>query len=144
MDPLYLLNCSVIGTIYNVPTGYIHNPTIGRHHNKAIKHNNKYIFILHRKFLQYLPQYFRNASIMKIKMQATLKDVLKYCWELAQGKTWTKVDAAIADQVVSLILIFGFLCRSSILIPRWPRNIVQQCANLLAARNGWCCTGCPF
>ena len=43
------------------------------------------------------------------------------------------------NQMSSLILILGFLCRSSIiiyyyiLVPRWPRNIAQQCAKFSLA-----------
>ena len=48
--------------------------------------------------------------------------------------------------MISLILIFGFLCRSCIfhliLIPRWPRNIVQQCARFVTA-NGVYLHTCP-
>ena len=41
----------------------------------------------------------------------------------------------------SLILIFGFLCRSSISIPKCPRNIVQQYASIKGATAiTWCKT----
>ena len=33
------------------------------------------------------------------------------------------------NQMISLIFMFGFLCRSYISIHKWPRNIVQQCAS---------------
>ena len=45
-------------------------------------------------------------------------------WAHAFTPSW------LPNQMISLILIFGFLCRSSISIPKWPRNIVQQCAIL--------------
>ena len=42
----------------------------------------------------------------------------------------TLTPSWLPNQMISLILIFGFLCRSSISIPKWPRNILQQCAIL--------------
>ena len=40
------------------------------------------------------------------------------------------VPSWLPNQMISLIFMFVFLCRSSIFrcIPKWPRNIVQQCA----------------
>ena len=45
------------------------------------------------------------------------------------------------NQMISLIFMFGFLCQSStyiyISIPKWPRNIVQQCARDLVPLPLW-------
>ena len=72
------------------------------------------------------------------------------CNSLLCGNTYTDSLALafvqLPNQMISLILIFGFLCRSSIYIYifRYPddlRNIVQQCATV------WCAaakTDCQF